>query len=84
MNFGSSLQRKKMTIFDIGRESLQLRFQSIGCCPLLDDNTGSALKLYLSSLDSMYMQQTICQTSHIIQVLSQNITFPSGKSCTHR
>ena len=80
---GASI-RAAAKLFGIGQESLsiylQSGFQSIGRPPLLDDNTASTLKLYLSSLDSMNMQQTIRQTGHMIQALSQNPSVPSANS----
>ena len=73
--------RKTAKLFGLGRESLskfvQHGYQTVGRPPLLGSGAKETFKLFLSSLDSVQMQQSIKDTSAIVQSISHHDSPPS-------
>jgi len=80
---GASI-RSASKLFGVGRESLsiylQSGYQTMGRPPLLDSKDSNTLRLYLTTLDTMNMQQPLRATGQMIQKLSGSQTAPSMKT----
>lgn len=80
---GSSI-RATSKLFGVGRESLsiylQSGYQTLGRPPLLDSENARTLQLYLTTLDTINMQQPLRATGQMIQKLSGSPSAPSMKT----